>query len=148
MHFSKRPPRRTKTRPNPNSRYLCSRPERTWATRSIGLFKEKLTECCHLWTRTTDERRALFVICTALVAMPIIAWGPLAGFLPSFANLLVVPSVPAYLEELSRKPKEPYDLLPRLTLREGIALGLFLVLAVVNFIAVVRVVALWMQSTR
>jgi hypothetical protein len=37
---------------------------------------------------------------------------------------------------------------PAPTLREAIAFGLFLVLAVVKFIAVVTVIALWMQSTR
>jgi hypothetical protein len=100
------------------------------------------------------ESRTLFVICTALVAMPIIAWGPLAGLLPSFANLLVVPSMPAYIEEYLRQPRSeprlfsPAGDLPSPTFRQGIVFGLFLVLAVVNFIAVVRVINLWIQSTR
>jgi hypothetical protein len=51
------------------------------------------------------ESRALFVICIVLVAAPIIAWGPLAGFMPSLANLLVMPSMPAYIEDFLRQPR-------------------------------------------
>jgi hypothetical protein len=97
------------------------------------------------------ESRALFVICVILVALPIIAWGPLAGLLPSFANLLVMPSMPAYFEEYLDQPKNPnslFELLPSPTFRQRIVFGLFLVLTVVNVIALFRVIALWAQSTR
>jgi hypothetical protein len=100
------------------------------------------------------ESRALFVVCTVLVAMPIIAWGPLAGLLPSFANLLIVPSAPSYLEEYLKQPRSeprllsPAGDLPSPTVRQGIVFGLFAVLAVVNVIAVIRVIDAWMKSTR
>jgi hypothetical protein len=72
------------------------------------------------------ESRALFVICITLVAMPIIAWGPLAGLLPSFANLLVMPSMPSYYEEYSRQPVNPESLFGfrSKTLRQRILFGL------------------------
>lgn len=98
------------------------------------------------------ESRALFVICTALVALPIIAWGPLAGFLPSFANLLVMPSMPAYFEECLTQPRNPRPLaptdLPSPTFRQGIVFGLFLALTLINVIALFRVIDLWIKSTR
>jgi uncharacterized membrane protein len=89
------------------------------------------------------ESRALFVICVILVAVPIIAWGPLAGFLPSFANLLVMPSMPTYLEELSKQPKNPASIFgfPLISFRQSIVLGLALVLTVVNVVSLFKAIA-------
>jgi hypothetical protein len=91
------------------------------------------------------ESRALFVICTILVAVPIIAWGPLVGFLPSFANLLVMPSMPAYIEEYSRQPINPDSLFGfrSVTFRQGIVFGLVLALTVANVISLFKAIAMW-----
>lgn len=50
------------------------------------------------------EARTLFVLSVAVVAIPIIAWGPKWGFVPALANLLILPSVPAYLDKWLRRP--------------------------------------------
>ena len=89
------------------------------------------------------ESRALFVICIVLVAVPIIALGPLVGFIPSFANLLVMPSMPAYIEEFLRQaPKNDRgERIP--TFRQGIVFGLFAVLTLINVIALFNVIDRW-----
>jgi hypothetical protein len=51
------------------------------------------------------EIRALFVISLAVVALPIIAWGPLGGFVPALANLAILPSFPGYLEKWLKRPQ-------------------------------------------
>jgi hypothetical protein len=88
------------------------------------------------------ESRALFVICSTLVAVPIIAWGPLAGFLPALGNLLVMPSMPAYIEEYLKQPPNPRSITGArpTTLRQGIVFGLSIVLTIVNFFAVIDAV--------
>jgi hypothetical protein len=67
------------------------------------------------------------------------------GFLPSFANLLVMPSMSAYLEEYSRQPVNPASFFGfrTKTLRQRIVFGLALVLIVVNIIALFKAIALW-----
>lgn len=44
------------------------------------------------------EARALFVLSIAVVALPIVAWGALAGLIPALLNLLILPWMPAYLQ--------------------------------------------------
>jgi hypothetical protein len=91
------------------------------------------------------EARALFVICITLVAVPIIAWGPLRGFLPSFANLLVMPSMPTYIEQISKQPENSASPLgfPSVTFRQGIVLVLVVILSVLNFIGLMTVIDRW-----
>jgi hypothetical protein len=45
------------------------------------------------------ELRAIFIVAIAMVPLPIWAWGPTAGLLPSLANLMVLPWVPAYIQK-------------------------------------------------
>jgi hypothetical protein len=50
------------------------------------------------------EVRTLFVISVAIVALPIIAWGPLGGLVPALANVVILPSFPGYLDRWLKRP--------------------------------------------
>jgi hypothetical protein len=52
-------------------------------------------------TLSTVESRAIFVLSTTIIALPILAWGPRWGLAPAVANLLIVPSLPAYFDRYS-----------------------------------------------
>jgi hypothetical protein len=89
------------------------------------------------------ESRALFVVCTVLVAVPIIAWGPLVRLMPSFANLLVMPSMPAYIEEFLEQGPRNARGERTATFRQGIVFGLAAVLTLINVLALFRVIDMW-----
>lgn len=81
------------------------------------------------------ESRALFVASIVVIALPIIAWGPLAGILPALANLIILPSMPAYLQDYLRRPKDEKGHGPRPEVRQALAFYLAGVLVAMNVVA-------------
>jgi hypothetical protein len=71
--------------------------------------------------------------------------GATSGVPTLVCNLLVMPSMPAYFEEYSMQPVNPESLFGfrTKTLRQDIVFGLFLVLTVVNVIALFKAIAKW-----
>jgi hypothetical protein len=82
------------------------------------------------------ELRALFVLSTAIVAVPIIAWGPTWGFIPALANLLILPSVPGYLDAWQKRPRSRR----KVGVPQALVFTLAIMLGVMNFSALVSMV--------
>jgi hypothetical protein len=88
---------------------------------------------------TSLEARTVFVISIGIVALPVIAWGPLAGLVPALLNLFFLPWMPAYMEEYWEQPRTSRGSLP-LTLRQGLLFALSIGLLVMNGIALISMV--------
>jgi hypothetical protein len=85
------------------------------------------------------EVRALFVVSVAIVALPIIAWGPLGGLVPALANVVILPSFPGYLDKWLKRPLSRR----RVGVSQGLVFTLVVLLCLMNIGALLSMFPWW-----
>lgn len=80
------------------------------------------------------EARGLFVLGLFIVALPILAWGPKWGIMPSIANLMVIPGLPRYFDEVAPRDEAEW------TVRTNVFLLVTVALAYMNLAALISLV--------
>jgi hypothetical protein len=83
---------------------------------------------------TSLEARTVFVLSIGMVALPIVAWGPLAGLVPALLNLIILPWMPGYLDEYQRQLRDRMGQ-PPLGVRQGLLFTLAVGLLLMNGVA-------------